>query len=184
VAGFNVATQGEEVKKIIGYMSQKFSLYEDLTVSENIDFYAGIYQTKKGGRRAVKEALIEKAELFGKEGQLTANLAAGLKQHLALSCALVHDPQIVFLDEPTAGVDPIARRKFWGWIRNLAKQGKTFLVTTHYMDEAEQCDRVALISDGKIIACDAPAVLKEAKQAVSLEDVFISLIEEERGKIK
>ena len=160
VGGFDIIRQGEEIKKNIGYMSQKFSLYEDLTVGENIDFYQGIYQTKKEERRAKKESIIQRAELVGREKVLTANLAGSVKQHLALGCALVHDPKIVFLDEPTAGVDPISRRKFWGVIKDLSRQGVTTLVTTHYMDEAERCDRVALINDGKIIASDTPLGLK------------------------
>lgn len=161
VGGFDIATQREQIKKIIGYMSQKFSLYEDLTVKENIDFYAGIYQTKKETREQRKEDLIKRAELFGCENQLTVNLASSLKQHLALSCSIVHDPQIVFLDEPTAGVDPLSRKKFWRIIKDLSARGVTSLVTTHYMDEVEHCDRLALIHDGKIIACDSPSRLKE-----------------------
>src|SRR3989339_768029 len=160
VGGFDIAKQGEKIKENIGYMSQKFSLYEDLTVSENIDFYAGIYQTKKETRAFKKEEIIKRAELFGREMELTANLATSIKQHLALGCALIHDPKIVFLDEPTAGVDPISRKKFWKIIRDLSNQGVTTLVSTHYMDEAEQCDRIALISGGRIIACDTPYNLK------------------------
>ena len=177
VGGFDIIKQGEEIKKNIGYMSQKFSLYDDLTVAENIDFYQGIYQTKKGERRAKKAAIIKSAELAGREKILTANLAGSVKQHLALGCALVHDPKIVFLDEPTAGVDPLSRRKFWAVIRELAGRGVTFLVTTHYMDEAGRCDRVALIDDGRIIACDTPANLKTQTGASSLEDVFVALVE-------
>lgn len=160
VAGYNIATQGEEIKKIVGYMSQKFSLYEDLTVLENLDFYSGIYQIPEEKRKRRIEEMIERSELFEKMNNLTADLATSLKQHLALSCALVHDPQIVFLDEPTAGVDPLARKKFWGLIKELSAQGVTFLVTTHYMDEAEECDRLALINNGMIIACDTPSNLK------------------------
>ncbi len=177
VGGFDVLRQGEEIKKHIGYMSQKFSLYDDLTVAENIDFYQGIYQTRPAERRAKKAAIIERAELVGREKVLTANLAGSVKQHLALGCALVHDPQIVFLDEPTAGVDPLARRKFWNVIKELAGGGTTFLVTTHYMDEAERCDRIILINDGRIIAAGTPAELKAAAQAHSLEDVFAILVE-------
>jgi len=170
VGGHNISNQGEEIKKNIGYMSQKFSLYEDLTVGENIDFYQGIYQTAKEGRQAKKEEIIKRSELFGKENELTANLANSIKQHLALGCALVHDPQIVFLDEPTAGVDPISRKKFWGVIKDLSRRGVTTLVTTHYMDEAERCDRAALISGGRIIACDSPQNLKhQAMKGILLE---------------
>lgn len=160
VGGLDIATCGEEIKKNIGYMSQKFSLYEDLTVAENIDFYQGIYQTRREERKQKKENIIKRAELFGSEDLLTANLAGSVKQHLALGCALVHDPKIVFLDEPTAGVDPLSRRKFWNVIKELSGQGVTILVTTHYMDEAERCDRIALINNGKIIASDTPAGLK------------------------
>ena len=177
VGGFDIAKQGEEIKKNIGYMSQKFSLYEDLTVAENIDFYQGIYQTKKEERRAKKASIIQRAELVGRENILTANLAGSVKQHLALGCALVHDPKIVFLDEPTAGVDPLSRRKFWEVIKELAGRGVTFLVTTHYMDEAGRCDRVALIDDGRIIACDTPAKLKAETGTASLEEVFVALVE-------
>ncbi|MBN3032485.1 MAG: ABC transporter ATP-binding protein [Candidatus Saganbacteria bacterium] len=180
VGGFDIKRQSEEIKKHIGYMSQKFSLYEDLTVAENIDFYQGIYQTKKAERRAKKESIIRKAELAGREKVLTANLAGSVKQHLALGCALVHDPQIVFLDEPTAGVDPLARRKFWSVIKELAGGGVTFLVTTHYLDEAERCGRVALIDGGRIIACDTPDNLKTATGTSSLENVFVSLVAAEK----
>ena len=177
VGGFDIIKQGEEIKKHIGYMSQKFSLYDDLTVAENIDFYQGIYQTKKAERRAKKEAIIKSAELVGREKTLTVNLAGSVKQHLALGCALVHDPKIVFLDEPTAGVDPLSRRKFWAVIKELAGRGVTFLVTTHYMDEAGRCDRVALIDGGRIIACDTPANLETQTGTSSLEDVFVVLVE-------
>jgi ABC-2 type transport system ATP-binding protein len=160
VSGVDVVTQGEKVKERIGYMSQKFSLYEDLTVSENIDFYAGVYQTEKSKRKQKKEEVIKQAQLFGREGELTANLATSIKQHLALGCALIHDPEVIFLDEPTAGVDPISRKKFWNIIKDLSARGVTSLVTTHYMDEAQRCDRVALINEGRIIACDSPENLK------------------------
>ncbi|MFH1710144.1 MAG: ABC transporter ATP-binding protein, partial [bacterium] len=165
----------------IGYMSQKFSLYDDLTVSENIDFFAGIYQTKKETREQKKQEIIKISELFGKENVLTGELASAFKQHLALGCALINEPQIIFLDEPTAGVDPLARKKFWNAIKMLAGRGVTVLVTTHYMDEAENCDRIALISDGVVIACDSPEDLKKKekteKVSPSLEDVFVSLVE-------
>lgn len=171
VGGLDIATQSENIKKNIGYMSQKFSLYEDLTVLENIRFYQGIYQTKKEERKLREEDIIKRAELFGRENELTANLATSIKQHLALGCALVHDPRIVFLDEPTAGVDPLSRRKFWGVIKDLSRQEVAILVTTHYMDEAEHCGRVALINNGKIIACDTPANLK----AKSMKGVLLEI---------
>jgi len=170
VSGFDIMKQSEEIKKHIGYMSQKFSLYDDLTVSENIDFYAGMYQTRRETRKQKQQEIIKMAELFGSEKVLTANLAGSVKQHLALGCALIHDPAILFLDEPTTGVDPLSRRKFWNIIKDLASHGVTILVTTHYMDEAERCDRIALISSGKIIANDTPENLKTKYiRGVSLE---------------
>ena len=174
VGGLDIKTQGEEIKKNIGYMSQKFSLYEDLTVAENISFYQGVYQTEKAGRKAKQEAIIAQAELVGKEDVLTANLAGSVKQHLALGCALVHEPKIVFLDEPTAGVDPLSRRKFWNLIKELSHGGITTLVTTHYMDEAERCDRVALINNGKIIAIGSPAELKSSSMRGLLYEIECS----------
>ena len=160
VYSFNIHKEAEELKHHIGYMSQKFSLYDDLTVSENIDFYLGIYQTGKESRKKKKEETIARAELFGKENVLTRDLATSLKQHLALGCTMVHDPKVIFLDEPTAGVDPLSRKNFWSIIKQLAQAGTSILVTTHYMDEAEHCDRIALINSGKIIACDTPFNLK------------------------
>ena len=161
VGGYDISKQSAQIKNIIGYMSQKFSLYDDLTVAENIDFFAGIYQTPRATRSEKKEEIIKLAELVGKENILTGELASALKQHLALGCALVNDPKIIFLDEPTAGVDPLARKKFWSTIKMLASKGVTVLVTTHYMDEAENCDRIALITDGEVIACDSPENLKQ-----------------------
>jgi ABC-2 type transport system ATP-binding protein len=160
VDGLDVIRQGEQIKERIGYMSQKFSLYDDLTVAENIEFYAGVYQTPRATRRQKFESIIKRAELFGRENELTGNLAGSIKQHLALGCAIIHDPRIVFLDEPTAGVDPLSRRKFWGVINDLSAAGITILVTTHYMDEAERCDRIALINDGCLAAIDTPENLK------------------------
>jgi|SRR3989339_1089106 len=181
VGGFDIAKQGEKIKENIGYMSQKFSLYEDLTVSENIDFYAGIYQTKKETRAFKKEEIIKRAELFGREMELTANLATSIKQHLALGCALIHGPKIVFLDEPTAGVDPISRKKFWKIIRDLSNQGVTILVTTHYMDEAEHCDRIIFINEGEITAYDSPNSIKSSLQVKTLEEAFIALAEKKEN---
>ena len=171
VGGLDIMKQGEKIKERIGYMSQKFSLYDDLTVAENIDFYAGIYQTKKEDRKQKKEQIIKTAELTGKENVLTGNLANSVKQHLALGCALIHDPGIIFLDEPTAGVDPLSRKKFWEVIKTLSENGVTTLVTTHYMDEAERCDRIALINNGQIIACDTTADLKTKKMKGILYEV-------------
>jgi ABC-2 type transport system ATP-binding protein len=174
VAGFDVRNQSEQIKKVIGYMSQKFSLYDDLTVSENIEFFAGVYQTKRETRDARREEIIKVAELFGKENTLTGELASALKQHLALGCAIINEPQIIFLDEPTAGVDPVARRKFWGTIKMLSGRGVTALVTTHYMDEAENCDRIALINNGLIVACDTPENLKKDRMKGILFEIECS----------
>jgi len=174
VAGYDVAKNSEKVKKVIGYMSQKFSLYDDLSVSENIDFFAGVYQTNRATRQQKKEEIIKIAELFGKEDKLTGEMAGAYKQHLALGCAMINDPQVIFLDEPTAGVDPVARRKFWHTIKMLAKKGVTVLVTTHYMDEAENCDRIALISDGVIVACDTPENLKRDRMKGVLLEIECS----------
>jgi len=160
VAGFDVAAQPEQVKARIGYMSQRFSLYDDLTVDENITFYGGVYGVT-GARLEQRRAwILEMAGLAGRETSLTGTLATGWKQRLALGCALVHEPQIVFLDEPTAGVDPISRRQFWDLIYEATGQGITVFVTTHYMDEAEHCGRLALIYGGRIIALGTPDALR------------------------
>ena len=160
VAGFDVPKDSERIKAHIGYMSQKFSLYQDLTVEENIDFYSGIYKVPKGIKKQRKEWVLEMAGLVEKRGNLTSQLAGGWKQRLALGCALLHDPPILFLDEPTAGVDPSSRRDFWDLIYQLSQRGTTIFVTTHYMDEVEHCDRIGLIFEGKIIARGSPEYLK------------------------
>jgi ABC-2 type transport system ATP-binding protein len=160
VAGFDVATQPEQIKERIGYMSQKFSLYEDLTVEENIDFYSGIYRIPNGKKRERKEWAIEMAGLAEHRRSRTAILSGGWKQRLALGCAILHEPRIVFLDEPTSGVDPISRRKFWELIYELTARGVTVFVTTHYMDEAEYCDRLGLIYRGELVALGTPERLK------------------------
>jgi ABC-2 type transport system ATP-binding protein len=160
VNGLDVATQPEEVRKNIGYMSQKFSLYDDLTVEENIDFFAGMYGVQRDLRRHRKEYVLEMANLKGRESALTRTLSGGWKQRLALGCAILHDPPILFLDEPTSGVDPIARGAFWGLIHDLSESGHTVFVSTHYMDEAEYCHRLALMYQGKVIALGTPAELK------------------------
>ena len=161
VAGFDVATNPEEIRKNIGYMSQKFSLYDDLTVEENIDFFSRIYGVPKELRPERKAYVLRMAGLEDRRTSLTRLLAGGWKQRLALGCAIVHDPRILFLDEPTSGVDPIARRSFWDLIYQLAEAGHTVLVTTHYMDEAEYCHRLALIYRGKLIALGLPDTLKK-----------------------
>jgi len=160
VAGFDVAKDPEEIRKNIGYMSQKFSLYDDLTVEENIDFFSRIYSVPQRQRVERKEYVLRMAGLTDRRTTLTRLLAGGWKQRLALGCAIVHAPRILFLDEPTSGVDPIARRSFWDLIYQLAEAGQTILVTTHYMDEAEYCHRLALIYRGKLIALGVPEALK------------------------
>jgi len=160
VAGFDIKTQPEKIKRCIGYMSQKFSLYEDLTVEENIDFFGGIYGLDKEKRKERQKYVIEMAGLKGREKSLVNELSGGWKQRLALGCAIIHNPEILFLDEPTSGVDPISRRNFWDLIYQVADSGSTILVTTHYMDEAEHCDRLCLIYRGKIIALGTPYELK------------------------
>lgn len=171
VVGFDIATQSEQVKQHIGYMSQKFSLYEDLTVVENIEFYGDIYGVPPARLEARRKWILEMAGLAGREETLTAELAAGRKQRLALGCALVHEPEVLFLDEPTSGVDPISRRRFWELIYGLAQQGVAIFVTTHYLDEAEHCDRLGLIYGGKLIAQGSPRELKERYAAGRLLEV-------------
>lgn len=160
VLGYDISTQQDQIKSRIGYMSQKFSLYEDLTVAENIEFYAGIYGVRRDDFQGRADQILALAGLRERTTELAANLSIGWKQRLALGCALVHDPDVVFLDEPTAGVDPVSRRRFWDLLYQLAAEGKTLFVTTHYMEEAEHCHRLAFIYEGKLIALDTPARLK------------------------
>jgi ABC-2 type transport system ATP-binding protein len=160
VLGYDVAKQPEEIRKRIGYMSQRFSLYDDLTVSENLDFYGRTYGVTGEQLRQRKTFVIEMAGLEGRERELTRNLAGGWKQRLALGAAILHEPEMLFLDEPTAGVDPISRRQFWDLLYDLADEGKTILVTTHYMDEAEHCQDLAFIHQGRIVARGAPETIK------------------------
>ncbi|MCE5268609.1 MAG: ABC transporter ATP-binding protein [Planctomycetaceae bacterium] len=160
VAGFDVRTQPEQIKANIGYMSQKFSLYQDLTVEENIDFFSGIYRLPREKKRERKDWVIEMAGLSGHRHSLAAVLSGGWKQRLALGCAILHEPPIIFLDEPTSGVDPISRRQFWDLIYDLSGRGVTVFVTTHYMDEAEYCNRLGLIYRGELIALGTPHELK------------------------
>jgi drug efflux transport system ATP-binding protein len=183
VAGHDVATDQEAIKRSIGYMSQRFSLYEDLTVGENIDFYGGIYGLSEERLRMRKAWVLEMAGLVELDTQRTGELAVGWKQRLALGCALLHEPPILFLDEPTSGVDPISRRNFWNLIKEMARKGVTVFVTTHYMDEAGNCDRLALTYRGRLIVEGAPDLLRTQRmvkggEAPSLEEVFVSLIEE------
>jgi ABC-2 type transport system ATP-binding protein len=160
VGGFDIRTQAEEVKHAIGYMSQRFSLYDDLTVEQNIRFYGGIYGLSAAKIRSRMEWVIDMADLKGRERSLTRTLSGGWKQRLALGCAILHEPPIVFLDEPTGGVDPISRRNFWELINRLSAEGITVLVTTHFLDEAEYCNDIILINAGKLIASGSPTDLK------------------------
>lgn len=176
VGGVDISKTPEEVKTFIGYMSQKFSLYDDLTIEENLNFFAGIYGVKKR-KEAVNKA-IESAGLTGKEKNITGSLPVGWKQQLSLASAVMHSPSILFLDEPTSGVDPITRRKFWETIRQLAEAGTTVFVTTHYMMEAEYCDRLSIMRAGKVIALGTPVELKNKYEKNSLEDVFVSLVQQ------
>jgi len=160
VGGFDVSTQAEEIKRNIGYMSQKFSLYDDLTVSENIEFFAGAYNVPAAKFAERRDFVLEMAGLKDKRDTKTSLLSGGWKQRLALGCAILHEPPILFLDEPTSGVDPIARRSFWELIYQLSEAGHTIFVTTHYMDEAEYCHRIALMYGGRTIALGSPAELK------------------------
>jgi len=175
VAGYDIYKQRDLIKKNIGYMSQKFSLYDDLTIAENIRFYGGIYGLSRKMIKEKTELYIETLGLQAYTKSLVRELPLGYKQKLAFSVAIVHDPPIVFLDEPTGGVDPITRRQFWELIYKEAADGKTIFVTTHYMDEAEYCDRVSIMVDGKIEALDHPKVLKDKYNAKSMEEVFIQL---------
>ncbi len=171
VLGFDVATEPEQVKSRIGYMSQKFALYDDLTVRENLEFYAGVYSVPNVERKTRIEELIAMADLLGREHELAANLSGGWKQRLALGCAMVHRPPMLFLDEPTAGVDPSSRREFWDMIYALAGTGVTIFVTTHYLDEAEHCNRIGLMYGGHLIAEGNPDELKASKMSGDLLEV-------------
>jgi len=170
VGGFDIMRQSEEIKKNIGYMSQKFSLYEDLTVEENIDFFSGIYSVPASRAGERKEWVISMAGIEERRNAITGTLPGGFKQRLALGCAIIHEPPMLFLDEPTSGVDPISRRNFWKLIYDISQGGTTVFVTTHYMDEADYCDRLALIYRGKLIAEGSPNELKrEYMKRVVLE---------------
>ncbi|MGY2134276.1 ABC transporter ATP-binding protein [Hymenobacter sp. HD11105] len=175
VAGFDVFQQPELIKQHIGYMSQKFSLYEDLTVRENIRFYGGVYGLKTSVIRLKTDALLQRLGLTAERDTLVGSLPLGWKQKLAFSVALLHEPAVVFLDEPTGGVDPITRRQFWDLIYEAAARGTTVFITTHYMDEAEYCDRVSIMVDGKIEALDTPASLKRQFGVETMDEVFLHL---------
>ncbi|QJB39539.1 ABC transporter ATP-binding protein [Chitinophaga oryzae] len=175
VAGFDVYKQQESIKKNIGYMSQKFSLYENLTVLENIEFFGGVYGVSPAEIRHRSDRLVNKLGLAQEARKLVGALPLGWKQKLAFSVAIFHDPQIVFLDEPTGGVDPITRRQFWDMIYEAAAAGITVFVTTHYMDEAEYCNRITVMVDGKVEALDTPGNLKTKFGAGSMDEVFYQL---------
>ena len=175
VAGFDAYKQTEDIKRNIGYMCQKFSLYEDLTVKENIVLYGGIYGMSRSLIKTRLGELLEKLKFQEYENRIIADLPLGLRQKLAFSVAVLHQPKIVFLDEPTGGVDPITRRQFWEMIYETASRGITVFVTTHYMDEAEYCDRISIMNEGKIVALDTPAELKKQYNAETVEEVFINI---------
>ncbi len=175
VAGFDVFTQSESIKKRIGYMSQKFSLYEDLTLYENIRFFAGIYGLSNKQIKQKADELINRFGLQELRNTLVGELPLGWKQKIAFSIAVIHSPDIVFLDEPTGGVDPITRRQFWEMIYETAHSGVTVFVTTHYMDEAEYCDRISMMVDGRIEALDSPAGLKQRYETDNMDEVFLKI---------
>ena len=175
VAGFDIYTQSELIKRNIGYMSQKFSLYEDLTVYENMRFYAGIYGMKRKDIKSKAEAMLLNLGILDYKDKLVAEIPLGWKQKIAFSISIFHEPKIVFLDEPTGGVDPLTRRQFWSMIYDAAHRGITVFVTTHYMDEAEYCDRVSIMVDGRIAALDTPIELKKQFDVSTMGDVFLKL---------
>lgn len=175
VAGYDVYRQTEMIKKNIGYMSQKFSLYEDLTVTENIRFFGGIYGLSSRVLREKGDMLVEQLGLQSQKNKLVGALPLGWKQKLSFSVAVLHDPKIVFLDEPTGGVDPLTRRQFWDLIYAQTLRGMTAFVTTHYMDEAEYCNRISIMVDGKIEALGSPAALRQEHDATSMDEVFYKL---------
>jgi len=176
VAGFNINSETAKIKKNIGYMSQKFSLYDDLTVKENIEFYGGIYGLSREKISGKTAQLLSELNLDKMKNSLTKSLPLGWKQRLALSTSLLHDPSIIFLDEPTGGVDPISRRNFWRIIYEIANRGKTVFVTTHYMDEAEYCNRISIMHKGKIIELGTPTGLKQKYNKTTMQDIFIHII--------
>lgn len=175
VAGFDVYRQTEKIKESIGYMSQKFSLYEDLTILENIQFFGGIYKLSNSQIKNKSEELIERLGLTEKANTLVSSIPLGWKQKLSFSVAVLHEPKIVFLDEPTGGVDPLARRQFWDLIYEAASSGITIFITTHYMDEAEYCSRISIMVDGRIEALGTPSELKSKYNAANMDQVFLKL---------
>jgi ABC-2 type transport system ATP-binding protein len=183
VVGFDVVRDAEQIRRRIGYMSQRFGLYDDLTVTENLTFYASIYGLHGAERRTRVAELLDELGLRERTAQLAGTLSGGWKQRLALACATAHRPAMLFLDEPTAGVDPASRRLFWQRIYALAEQGTTILVTTHYMDEAERCQRLAFLSRGKLIAVGTVAEVLEHFHQRTIEDVFIELQRRDEGAV-
>jgi ABC-2 type transport system ATP-binding protein len=181
VVGFDVRREPEAIRRNIGYMSQRFGLYDDLTVTENIRFYAGVYGLVSGEREARIAELLDELNLAERAGQLAGTLSGGWKQRLALACATAHEPAMLFLDEPTAGVDPAARRRFWETINTRAARGTTILVTTHYMDEAERCQRLAFLSRGHLIGVGTGQEILAQFNMPSIEDVFIELQRRDEG---
>lgn len=183
VAGYSVVEAPNKVKEHIGYMSQRFGLYDDLTVYENLDFFGGLYHIPRMKRGEQIQEILNLVKMSTSQKLLVGTLSGGMKQRLALACALIHEPDLLLLDEPTAGVDPILRRVFWEYFRDLKKRGVTLFINTHYMDEAMLCDRLGLINSGKLIAVDTPMNLKNSINRVdaSLEDVFIALMNKEVG---
>ena len=176
VAGYDINTQQEKIKRRIGYMSQKFSLYPDLTVRENIRLFGGIYGLKDKEIKEKTDTLLSMLDMRQERDKFAGSLPLGWKQKLAFSIAMIHDPEIIFLDEPTGGVDPETRRRFWEMIYDVSEKGTTFFVTTHYMDEAEYCDRVSVMVDGRIAALDSPERLKEMYRAENMDEVFRTIV--------
>jgi len=181
VAGFDVLTQSEEIRRNIGYMSQKFGMYEDLTVAENLDFYSSLYGLTGQEKQKRMDELFDDLGLRPRINQLVGKLSGGWKQRISLACAIAHHPTVLFLDEPTAGVDPAARRRFWDTIYGLAKGGTTILVTTHYMDEAARCQRIAFLSRGRLIAVGTSEEVTRQFGKPTIEDVFIELQQRDEG---
>jgi len=177
VDGLPISTASEQVKRRIGYMSQRFSLYEDLTIRENLTFYGGIYGLPRRELAERGDATLKRLGLEPYRHRITRSLPLGFKQRLALGCAVLHQPRVIFLDEPTGGVDPAARREFWDLIYDLSDQGATVFVTTHYMDEAEYCSRISIMKEGRIIALGEPGALKQEHHAQTMQDVFLKLVE-------
>ena len=176
VAGFDIIRGQENIRRNIGYMSQRFSLYEDMTVEENLDFYGGVYGLGGNAAKEARERLYDRLDLGGIRSRLTSSLPLGWKQRTSLACAIQHNPQILFLDEPTGGVDPISRRAFWDLIYELADQRVTVFVTTHYMDEAEYCGRISIMHAGVILTMGSPTELKKTHGLSTIEDVFVHLV--------